>query len=212
MKRKKEKKIKKEKKKLTKKQLIVLIIITIILGIGAYFLGTTLTKSYLDKKQKKANEIDFEEMTKLETIKNISIDKLITNYNKLLNEAGLDKYNILKEKLTKKENLYEYTTNNITYVFQVEKKNVQIMTIYYREENDDNKEIIKLAIKANNSDLTDEDINNIYDSIIKTRANKEENNTKTSEYFQYKGIETNLKETIVGDKSIYQFRIGRITE
>ncbi len=212
MKRKKEKKIKKEKKKLTKKQLIVLIIITIILGIGAYFLGTTLTKSYLDKKQKKANEIDFEEMTKLETIKNISIDKLITNYNKLLNEAGLDKYNILKEKLTKKENLYEYTTNNITYVFQVEKKNVQIMTIYYKEENDDNKEIIKLAIKANNSDLTDEDINNIYDSIIKTRANKEENNTKTSEYFQYKGIETNLKETIVGDKSIYQFRIGRITE
>ncbi len=212
MKRKKEKKIKKEKKKLTKKQLIVLIIITIILGIGAYFLGTTLTKSYLDKKQKKANEIDFEEMTKLETIKNISIDKLITNYNKLLNEAGLDKYNILKEKLTKKENLYEYTTNNITYVFQVEKKNVQITTIYYKEENDDNKEIIKLAIKANNSDLTDEDINNIYDSIIKTRANKEENNTKTSEYFQYKGIETNLKETIVGDKSIYQFRIGRITE
>lgn len=212
MKRKKEKKIKKEKKKLTKKQLIVLIIITIILGIGAYFLGTTLTKSYLDKKQKKANEIDFEEMTKLETIKNISIDKLITNYNKLLNEAGLDKYNILKEKLTKKENLYEYTTNNITYVFQVEKKNVQIMTIYYKEENDNNKEIIKLAIKANNSDLTDEDINNIYDSIIKTRANKEENNTKTSEYFQYKGIETNLKETIVGDKSIYQFRIGRITE
>lgn len=212
MKRKKEKKIKKEKKKLTKKQLIVLIIITIILGIGAYFLGTTLTKSYLDKKQKKANEIDFEEMTKLETIKNISIDKLITSYNKLLNEAGLDKYNILKEKLTKKENLYEYTTNNITYVFQVEKKNVQITTIYYKEENDDNKEIIKLAIKANNSDLTDEDINNIYDSIIKTRANKEENNTKTSEYFQYKGIETNLKETIVGDKSIYQFRIGRITE
>ena len=212
MKRKKEKKIKKEKKKLTKKQLIVLIIITIILGIGAYFLGTTLTKSYLDKKQKKANEIDFEEMTKLETIKNISIDKLITNYNKLLNEAGLDKYNILKEKLTKKENLYEYTTNNITYVFQVEKKNVQITTIYYKEENDDNKEIIKLAIKANNSDLTDEDINNIYDSIIKTRANKEENNTKTSEYFQYKGIETNLKETIVGDKSIYQFRIGIITE
>lgn len=212
MKRKKEKKIKKEKKKLTKKQLIVLIIITIILGIGAYFLGTTLTKSYLDKKQKKANEIDFEEMTKLETIKNISIDKLIINYNKLLNEAGLDKYNILKEKLTKKENLYEYTTNNITYVFQVEKKNVQITTIYYKEENDDNKEIIKLAIKANNSDLTDEDINNIYDSIIKTRANKEENNTKTSEYFQYKGIETNLKETIVGDKSIYQFRIGRITE
>lgn len=212
MKRKKEKKIKKEKKKLTKKQLIVLIIITIILGIGAYFLGTTLTKSYLDKKQKKANEIDFEEMTKLETIKNISIDKLITNYNKLLNEADLDKYNILKEKLTKKENLYEYTTNNITYVFQVEKKNVQITTIYYKEENDDNKEIIKLAIKANNSDLTDEDINNIYDSIIKTRANKEENNTKTSEYFQYKGIETNLKETIVGDKSIYQFRIGRITE
>lgn len=52
----------------------------------------------------------------------------------------------------------------------------------------------------------------IYDSVIRTRDNEKKDNSKTSEYFQYKGIEANLKETINGDKSIYQFRIGRITE
>ena len=46
------------------------------------------------------------------------------------------------------------------------------MTIYYKEENDDTKEIIKLAMQANNSKLTDEDVTNMYDSIIKTRTNK----------------------------------------
>ena len=48
------------------------------------------------------------------------------------------------------------------------------------------------------------------DEILKD--NEKKDNSKTSEYFQYKGIEANLKETINGDKSIYQFRIGRITE
>ena len=60
--------------------------------------------------------------------------------------------------------------------------------------------------------LEDEDIKMIYDSVIRTRDNEKKDNSKTSEYFQYKGIEANLKETINGDKSIYQFRIGRITE
>ena len=63
-----------------------------------------------------------------------------------------------------------------------------------------------------NNSLEDEDIKMIYDSVIRTRDNEKKDNSKTSEYFQYKGIEANLKETINGDKSIYQFRIGRITE
>ena len=86
------------------------------------------------------------------------------------------------------------------------------MTIYYKEENDDIKEIIKLAIKANNENLSDEDVTSIYDNIIKTRDNEEKDNYKTSQFFQYKGIETSLKETINGNNKIYQFRIGRITE
>ena len=114
--------------------------------------------------------------------------------------------------MEKKDSFYEYTTNNITYVFQVTNNSVDIMSIYYKEENDEVKEIIKLAIKANNDNLSDEDINMVYDSVIRTRNNKEENNSKTSEYFQYKGLETSLKETILTDKSLYQFRIGRITE
>ena len=79
-------------------------------------------------------------------------------------------------------------------------------------ESDTTKEIIKAFLKANNNSLEDEDITMIYDSVIRTRDNEKKDNSKTSEYFQYKGIETNLKETINGDKSIYQFRIGRITE
>ncbi len=203
---------KKEKKKLTKKDKIILILITIILGTGAYFLGAKLTKDYLDKENEKANKIDFSEMTKLETIENISLKKLITSYNKILKEKNLDKYTIKQDKMEKKDSFYEYTTNNITYVFQVTNNSVDIMSIYYKEENDEVKEIIKLAIKANNDNLSDEDINMVYDSVIRTRNNKEENNSKTSEYFQYKGLETSLKETILTDKSLYQFRIGRITE
>ena len=212
IKKKKDKKPKKERKKLTKKQKILVIIIAIVLGVGAYFLGTVVTKTYLNNKKKEDQKIDFEEMTKLETIKSVSIDKLVSSYNDLLTAKKLDKYKIDKDKINKKDILYEYTTNNITYVFQVKNKKVEIMTIYYKEENDDTKEIIKLAMQANNSGLTDEDVTNMYDSIIKTRTNKEEDGTKVSEYFQYKGIEANLKETIIGDKSIYQFRIGRITE
>ena len=208
----KDKKQKKERRKLTKKQKIIVIIIAIILGIGAYFLGTVVTKTYLNNKKKEDQKIDFSEMTKLETIKNVSIDKLVSNYNKLLADKNLDKYKIDSSKLDKKDTLYEYTTNNITYVFQVNKNKVEIMTIYYKEENDDTKELIKLAMQANNSELTDEDVTNMYDSIIRTRTNKEEDGAKVSEYFQYKGIEANLKETVIGNKSIYQFRIGRITE
>lgn len=208
----KDKKQKKERRKLTKKQKIIVIIIAIILGIGAYFLGTVITKTYLNNKKKEDQKIDFSEMTKLETIKNVSIDKLVSTYNKLLADKNLDKYKIDSNKLDKKDTFYEYTTNNITYVFQVNKNKVEIMTIYYKEENDDTKELIKLAMQANNSELTDEDVTNMYDSIIRTRTNKEEDGAKVSEYFQYKGIEANLKETVIGNKSIYQFRIGRITE
>lgn len=208
----KDKKQKKERRKLTKKQKIIIIIIAIILGAGAYFLGTVVTKTYLNNKKKEDQKIDFSEMTKLETIKNVSIDKLVSNYNKLLADKNLDRYKIDSNKLDKKDTLYEYTTNNITYVFQVNKNKVEIMTIYYKEENDDTKELIKLAMQANNSELTDEDVTNMYDSIIRTRTNKEEDGAKVSEYFQYKGIEANLKETVIGNKSIYQFRIGRITE
>ena len=151
-------------------------------------------------------------MTKLETSKDISLEKLIKKYNKFLKDNNLSDYVIDQKKLDKKESFYEYTTNNITYVFQVTNKSVDIMTIYYKEENDITKELIKYALKANNEELEDGDITMLYDSIINTRNNEEKNGAKISEYYQYKGLETNLKETIIGNKSIYQFRIGRIKE
>ena len=195
-----------------KKKKIILILVAIVLGISSYFLATSLTKSYLDKESKKDTKIDFSEMTKLETSKDISLEKLIKKYNKFLNDNNLGDYVINQKKLDRKESFYEYTTNNITYVFQVTNKSVDIMTIYYKEENDITKELIKYALKANNEKLEDGDIAMLYDSIINTRNNEEKNGAKISEYYQYKGLETNLKETIIGNKSIYQFRIGRIKE
>ena len=195
-----------------KKKKIILILVAIVLGISSYFLATSLTKSYLDKESKKDTKIDFSEMTKLETSKDISLEKLIKKYNKFLNDNNLGDYVINQKKLDRKESFYEYTTNNITYVFQVTDKSVDIMTIYYKEENDITKELIKYALKANNEELEDGDIAMLYDSIINTRNNEEKNGAKISEYYQYKGLETNLKETIIGNKSIYQFRIGRIKE
>lgn len=195
-----------------KKKKIILILVAIVLGISSYFLATSLTKSYLDKESKKDTKIDFSEMTKLETSKDISLEKLIKKYNKFLNDNNLGDYVINQKKLDRKESFYEYTTNNITYVFQVTDKSVDIITIYYKEENDITKELIKYALKANNEELEDGDIAMLYDSIINTRNNEEKNGAKISEYYQYKGLETNLKETIIGNKSIYQFRIGRIKE
>lgn len=195
-----------------KKKKIILILVAIVLGISSYFLATSLTKSYLDKESKKDTKIDFSEMTKLETSKDISLEKLIKKYNKFLNDNNLGDYVINQKKLDRKESFYEYTINNITYVFQVTNKSVDIMTIYYKEENDITKELIKYALKANNEELEDGDITMLYDSIINTRNNEEKNGAKISEYYQYKGLETNLKETIIGNKSIYQFRIGRIKE
>lgn len=151
-------------------------------------------------------------MSKLETIKNIGLTKLLENYNNIIKEKDLESYQVNSKNLEKKDNLYEYTTNGITFVFQTDNKNVSVMSIYYKEESDTTKEIIKAFLKANNNSLEDEDIKMIYDSVIRTRDNEKKDNSKTSEYFQYKGIEANLKETINGDKSIYQFRIGRITE
>ena len=195
-----------------KKKKIILILVAIVLGITSYFLATSLTKSYLDKESKKDTKIDFSEMTKLETSKDISLEKLIKKYNKFLNDNNLGDYVINQKKLDRKESFYEYTINNITYVFQVTNKSVDIMTIYYKEENDITKELIKYALKANNEELEDGDIAMLYDSIINTRNNEKKNGAKISEYYQYKGLETNLKETIIGNKSIYQFRIGRIKE
>ena len=198
---------KKTKKSLNKKDKIIVVLLAIILGFCSYLLGTNITKKYLDKQKKENEKIDFSEMSKLETIKNISLTKLLENYNNIIKEKDLESYQVNSKDLEKKDNLYEYTTNGITFIFQTDN-----MSIYYKEESDTTKEIIKAFLKANNNSLEDEDIKMIYDSVIRTRDNEEKDNSKTSEYFQYKGIEANLKETINGDKSIYQFRIGRITE
>ena len=75
---------KKAKKTLNKKDKIIIVLFAIILGFCSYLLGTNITKKYLDKQKKESEKIDFSEMSKLETIKNISLTKLLENYNNIL--------------------------------------------------------------------------------------------------------------------------------
>ena len=91
---------KKEKKKLTKKQLIILIIVTIILGILCYFITTEITKSIIDYKtmEEKLENEHYSNLIKPDTIGNITLDNLISNYNKR-NDDVIDINSITDNKL-----------------------------------------------------------------------------------------------------------------
>ena len=65
-------------------------------------LGTNITKKYLDKQKKKSEKIDFSEMSKLETIKNISLTKLLENYTNIIKEKDLESYQVNSKNLEKK--------------------------------------------------------------------------------------------------------------
>ena len=66
-------------------------------------------------------------------------------------------------------------------------------------------------ILANNDTITDETIDLIYDRVFETIGNTKDETSKTSEFFQYQGLEFSLKEYSDSDYR-YSFRIGRIVE
>ena len=66
-------------------------------------------------------------------------------------------------------------------------------------------------IIANNGELNEEITDLVYDRVFETLGNTEDDNSKTSEFFQYQGLEFSLKEYKDNDYK-YSFRIGRIVE
>ncbi len=193
----------KKKTKLTKKQIIILIIITIILGTICYFLSVEITKSIIDHKtiEEKMKSEDFKDLRKLETISNINLLNLVNNYNDISSED----INILLIENNK------IKINDIEIEFIIKNENVSITSINFNKKNNTIKSIISNMIRANNEEIDENTTSLIYNKVFETLGNTSDKESKTSEFFQYKGLEFSLKE-YKNNNYKYSFRIGRIIE
>ena len=197
------KKIKKERKKLTRKQLIILIVVTIILGIICYFASTEITKNIIDKRtmeKRLANE-DYSDLRELDTINNITLNDLINSFNEISDsDINIDDINDNKVMI-----------NDIEIEFNLNGENINIISINFKKKSNDVKELISNMIIANNNEITEETTDLIYDRVFETLGNTEDENSETSEFFQYQGLEFSLKEYKDSNYK-YSFRVGRIVK
>ena len=134
----------------------------------------------------------------VDTIDNISLDDLVKKFNE-----------ISDDKLDVNDNTA--VINDMKIEFYLDDNNVNITTIDFEKRNKDAKNLISNMILANNDTITDETIDLIYDRVFETIGNTKDETSKTSEFFQYQGLEFSLKEYNEGDYK-YSFRIGRIVE
>lgn len=197
------KKRNKEKKKLTKKQIIILVIITIILGIICYFASTEITKSIIDHKtmaEKMKNE-DFSNLIEVDTIDNLNLNDLIDNYNNISNN-NIDINIIENNKIEIDDTEIEFITKD---------DNISIISINFNKKSNKVKKNISNMIIASNQNIDEETTELIYNRVFETLGNTSDKESKTSEFFQYQGLEFSLKEYKSNDYK-YSFRIGRIVE
>ena len=192
---------KKDKKKLTKKQIIILIAVTIVLGTLCYFISTEITKSIIDHKtmEKRLRNEEYPDLIEPDTISNISLNDLINNFNEI-SEEDIDINNIVDNKTT---------MNDIEIEFYLNESNVNIISINFNKKSDA-QDIITDMIIANNENITEETTALIYDRVFETLGNTNDEESKTSEFFQYQGLEFSLKEFKEKNNYKYSFRIGRI--
>ena len=193
---------KKDKKKITKKQIIILIAVTIVLGTLCYFISTEITKSIIDHKtmEEKLRNEEYPDLIEPDTISNISLNDLINNFNEISAE-DIDINSIVDNKTT---------MNDIEIEFYLNEDNVSIISINFNKKSD-TQDIITDMIIANNENITEETTALIYDRVFETLGNTNDEESKTSEFFQYQGLEFSLKE-YKSNNYKYSFRIGRIIE
>ena len=192
---------KKDKKKLTKKQIIILIVVTIVLGTLCYFISTEITKSIIDHKtmEKRLRNEEYPDLIEPDTISNISLNDLINNFNEISAE-DIDINSIVDNKTT---------MNDIEIEFYLNESNVNIISINFNKKSDA-QDIISDMIIANNENITEETTALIYNRVFETLGNTNDEESKTSEFFQYQGLEFSLKEFKEKNNYKYSFRIGRI--
>ena len=194
---------KKDKKKLTKKQIIVLIVVTIVLGTLCYLISTEITKSIIDHKtmEERLRNEEYPDLIEPDTISNISLNDLINNFNEI-SEEDIDINSIVDNKTN---------MNDIEIEFYLNESNVNIISINFNKKSDV-QDIITDMIIANNENITEETTALIYDRVFETLGNTNDEESKTSEFFQYQGLEFSLKEFKEKNNYKYSFRIGRIIE
>lgn len=192
---------KKDNKKLTKKQIIILIVVTIVLGTLCYLISTEITKSIIDHKtmEERLRNEEYPDLIEPDTISNISLNDLINNFNEI-SEEDIDINSIVDNKTT---------MNDIEIEFYLNESNVNIISINFNKKSDA-QDIITDMIIANNENITEETTALIYDRVFETSGNTNDEESKTSEFFQYQGLEFSLKEFKEKNNYKYSFRIGRI--
>ena len=149
----------------------------------------------MNERLEKARE---DSLMTVDTIDNISLDDLVKKFN----EISDDKLDVNDNTTVIKDMKIE---------FYLDDNNVSITTIDFNKRNKDAKDLISNMILANNDTITDETIDLIYDRVFETIGNTKDDKSKTSEFFQYQGLEFSLKQYNEGDYK-YSFRIGRIVE
>lgn len=193
---------KKDKKKLTKKQIIILIVVTIVLGTLCYFISTEITKSIIDHKtmEERLRNEEYPDLIEPDTISNISLNDLINNFNEISAE-DIDINSIVDNKINIDDTEIEFYLND---------ENINIISINFNKKKNA-QDVITNMIIANNENITEETATLIYNRVFETLGNTSDKESKTSEFFQYQGLEFSLKEYKSNDYK-YSFRIGRIVE
>ena len=101
--------------------------------------------------------------------------------------------------------------DDIEFSFVISNNNLSITSINFNKKNKKIKEVISNMIIANNENINEATTELVYDRVFETLGNTSDEESKTSEFFQYQGLEFSLKEFKDNDYK-YSFRIGRITE
>ena len=194
---------KKDKKKITKKQIIILIVVTIVLGILCYFISTEITKSIIDHKtmEERLRNEEYPDLIEPDTISNISLNDLINNFNEI-SEEDIDINSIVDNKTN---------MNDTEIEFIIKDDNISIISINFNKKSNKVKKNISNMIIASNQNIDEETTELIYNRVFETLGNTSDKESKTSEFFQYQGLEFSLKEYKSNDYK-YSFRIGRIVE
>ena len=143
---------------------------------------------------------EYPDLIEPDTISNISLNDLINNFNEI-SEEDIDINSIVDNKTN---------MNDIEIEFYLNESNVNIISINFNKKSDV-QDIITDMIIANNENITEETTTLIYDRVFETLGNTNDEESKTSEFFQYQGLEFSLKEYKSNDYK-YSFRIGRIIE
>ncbi len=196
---------KKKKQKLTKKQIVILIIVTIVLGIFCYFMSTEITKSIIDHKtmNEKKEKDEYNDLKELDKVENINLETLINNYNELTSDEMKVNFDEINDN--------KIIIDDIEFSFVISNNNLSITSINFNKKNKKIKEVISNMIIANNENINEATTELVYDRVFETLGNTSDEESKTSEFFQYQGLEFSLKEFKDNDYK-YSFRIGRITE